>query len=46
MHVQKPKGHESLLPSVTISESDTQSVLAENNFYKTSDHLLKKERIP
>ena len=23
-------------------ESDTQSALAENNFYKTSDHLLHK----
>ena len=26
-------------------ESDTQSVVAENKFYKTSDHLLQKEKI-
>ena len=27
-------------------ESDTQSALAENNFYKTSDHLLQIGKIP
>lgn len=27
-------------------ESDTQSALAENNFYKTSDLLLQKGKIP
>ena len=49
---QKPKGHERLIPFVTMYhpavkllrtlESDTQSNLAENNFYKTSDYLLQK----
>ena len=27
-------------------ESETQSALAENNLYKTSDHLLQKGKIP
>ena len=29
-----------------ILEPDTQSAPAENNFYKTSDHLLQKGKIP
>ena len=55
---QKPKGHERLLPFVTTYhpavkmntdgalESDTQSALPVNNFYRTSDHLLQKGKIP
>ena len=54
----EPKGHKRLLPFVTIYhpavktnidgilESDTQSALAEDNFYKTSDHLFLKGKIP
>ena len=51
---QKPKDQERLLPFVTMYhlktnidgtlESDTQSSLTENNFYKTSDHLSKKRK--
>ena len=51
---QKPKDQERLLPFVTMYhlktnidgtlESDTQSSLVENSFYKTSDHLLQKRK--
>ena len=53
-HTQKPLLKKRLLPFVTMYhlktnidgtlESDTQSSLVENSFYKTSDHLLQKRK--
>ena len=50
-HTQKPKGQDCGSEKFKTNiygtlESDTQSALAENNFYKTSDHLLQKGKIP
>ena len=55
-HTQKPLLKKRLLPIVTMYhlktnidgtlEFDTQSSLTENNFYKTSDHLLQKSLNP
>ena len=57
-NTQKSKGHERLLPFVTMYhlevktnidgtlKSGKQSILAENNFFKTSDYLLQKVKIP